>query len=365
MYLCYDIRGIQSFIFQIPRLKYIIGGSARVDRFDRRIVPRLAAESGWDLICAGGGKGAFRAASQEQCDSIQASIIAAVREFGADVRFGRHEVYSEAAHCTDRLFPYLPDNLKGHPCKESGLYPVEGGDVHEVVRARDWSCGEHIPRWFEEQLLESGEVELPLGLGVGPLGFMRDVDEGTPGFGVLGKRNRWAVICMDGNDMGSQFRWMTDTNRDEAAMIPWVKEVGKALDTSSRKACLAGMKRVLAAWVDTNLYVETWRRASIATMKVKPSCPLGLWSWEAMISPCSATQATPPRLCARLAAPSRSAANGWRRKLKERASSCGLPPAAASPSVRESSTVGHRCLWPPRSLTLRTCRHWQRRRGAG
>jgi hypothetical protein len=79
---------------------------------------------------------------------------------------------------------------------------------------------------------------------------MRDVDEGTPGFGVLGKRNRWAVICMDGNDMGSQFRWMTDTNRDEAAMIPWVKEVGKALDTSSRKACLAGMKRVLAAWVD-------------------------------------------------------------------------------------------------------------------
>ena len=33
-YLCYDVKGIQSFIFKIPKLKYIIGGSALVDIFD-------------------------------------------------------------------------------------------------------------------------------------------------------------------------------------------------------------------------------------------------------------------------------------------------------------------------------------------
>lgn len=42
MYLYYDIRGIQSFIFRIPKLKYIIGGSALIDRFDRTTMGEVA-----------------------------------------------------------------------------------------------------------------------------------------------------------------------------------------------------------------------------------------------------------------------------------------------------------------------------------
>ena len=38
-YVCYDLRAIQSYIFRVPKLKYIVGGSALVDRFDRVLVP--------------------------------------------------------------------------------------------------------------------------------------------------------------------------------------------------------------------------------------------------------------------------------------------------------------------------------------
>lgn len=34
-YICYDIRGIQQYIFSIPQLQYIIGGSLVITAFDR------------------------------------------------------------------------------------------------------------------------------------------------------------------------------------------------------------------------------------------------------------------------------------------------------------------------------------------
>ena len=59
MYLCYDIRGIQSFIFRIPKLKYIIGGSAVIDRFDRETIKNLMLPQGCERLFTGGGKGTF------------------------------------------------------------------------------------------------------------------------------------------------------------------------------------------------------------------------------------------------------------------------------------------------------------------
>lgn len=275
MYLCYDIRGIQSFIFQIPRLKYIIGGSALIDRLDRETVPALARARGWELIFSGGGKGAFRCASPEQAGEIRKALVPEAHRFGADIRFGMHEEYSEAVHCADQLFPYLPASLKGHPCPESGLYPVEDGEPHEVVRRRNWSCGEHLGRWFEKRLLEKGVLALPPGLACGELAFLRDADEGTPGYRALGGRNRWAVICMDGNDMGSQFRAVTGAARSEGDLLAWVKELGKALDACSEKACLAGMQRGLAEWagdaeVARGLQTGAYRREGEIILPLRP-----------------------------------------------------------------------------------------------
>ncbi|MEA2061393.1 MAG: hypothetical protein U9P10_12985 [Thermodesulfobacteriota bacterium] len=45
IYLCYDVKGIQSYIFKIPKLKYIIGGSALIDQFDKETVKNLSVFS--------------------------------------------------------------------------------------------------------------------------------------------------------------------------------------------------------------------------------------------------------------------------------------------------------------------------------
>lgn len=248
MYLCYDIRGIQAFVFQIPRLRYIIGGSALIDRFDRETVPEFAKKNKWHLICTGGGKGSFACASASEADKIQEALIKEVHSFGADIRFGRDEDYSEAAHCADRLFPYLPENLEGHPCNESGLYPVQGLGVHDVVKERDWS--HTLGRWFEERLLKANAIALVPGLQPNQLAFVRDVAPGTPGNCAMGGRNRWAVICMDGNDIGSQFLAMKGKLTGEA-LTNWVLEMSRALDACSMKACLAGIERVAREWSGT------------------------------------------------------------------------------------------------------------------
>ena len=66
LYLCYDIRGIQSFIFRVPKLKYIIGGSAIVDRFDREIMPQLPLKTNQEHIYSAGGKGSFYCVDEDQ-----------------------------------------------------------------------------------------------------------------------------------------------------------------------------------------------------------------------------------------------------------------------------------------------------------
>jgi len=38
IFLCYDLKGIQQYIFQVPRLKCCIGGSRQIDNFDRKEV---------------------------------------------------------------------------------------------------------------------------------------------------------------------------------------------------------------------------------------------------------------------------------------------------------------------------------------
>jgi hypothetical protein len=262
-YLCYDIRGIQSFIFKVPRLRYIVGGSALVDRFDRETVPQVAKESKVDLVFSAGGRGVFRVSDDAKADEVTAKLVDRARAVGFDVRFGRNADFSEASHNADQLFPYVPsgDQLDGHPCSMSGLYPVGGAKrVHEVVDRRIYFERERLSRWYENRILGRGTDALPLPkpLVADQCAFFRNVsrrdttddeaEEVEASAAALGGRNRWAVVCMDGNDMGAQFRKASELWSGDV-LERWLERTSKELDDCSLNACRQGMVAALKAWV--------------------------------------------------------------------------------------------------------------------
>src|SRR5574344_135430 len=235
LYLCYDIRGIQTFIFRIPKLKYIIGGSALIDRFDRETMPGLDVP-GCRLLFAGGGKGSFSCDSEKCASELQTRITGEAHCIGLDIRFGKNEDYSAASKNATELFPYIPEDLTGEPCPVSGLYPVMDGRPHPTVQKRLFSRGEKMFRWFEHRLLNADMLS-PLPEEYGDAEFFGNVSatndagkrdaEGERGSAALGDRNRWAVICMDGNDMGSQMqikiRELKDGTNAQEQMPRWIQ----------------------------------------------------------------------------------------------------------------------------------------------
>lgn len=258
-YLCYDVRGIQSFIFRIPKLKYIVGGSALIDQFDRETVPSLNGEFGCTLLYAGGGKGTFVCADDVSAEQIKAKIMDKAHEIGLDIRFGCDENYVEASRNATSVYPFIPENLNGKPCPTSGLYPVENGDTHPVVKKRFFYHGEKMFRWYENDLLKN--LVWPERLERYKEGsFFHNVNErvkdgsndesGVHGSKALGRRNRWAVICMDGNDMGSQLRAKSEELRAAAPekMVEWLQTMSSAIDRCSREATKAGILAVIDAW---------------------------------------------------------------------------------------------------------------------
>ena len=262
-YLAYDIRGIQSFLFAIPRLKSIIGGSALIDRFDRETIPDLAKSRGWDLVHSGGGRGLFRYEDEPVADEIAGALVKAAHQIGLDLRLGRAANLMDATHCADSLFPYLPEQIDGHPCSLSGLYPVERpSDVHPVVKKRHFDQGDRMDRWFERMVLEGRDTQSPLKLHPvlrqEPV-FFREVqdddgrgsEQGRAGLEALGGQRRWAVICMDGNDIGRQFAAMSKLKLPEADLLDWVRRAGQAIDDCGTMAFRKATERVLSEWIGT------------------------------------------------------------------------------------------------------------------
>lgn len=250
LYLCYDIKGIQSFIFKIPKLKYIIGGSALIDQFDRETMKNLAV-SGTERIFSAGGRGAFRCDQKEAADILKGEILKEAQKIGVDIRFGIDKDFSEAANNAEDIHSYTPQELDGEPCPASGLYPVKNSDEdHPIVRKRIFSKGEKIDRWFESELLDKLTV---IPGSDAELEFFRNVDSddldgGKEGAEAIGGRNRWAVICMDGNDMGMQFRKKSASNVSDVEMSDWLEKMSAALDQCSREAARCGIQQVIREW---------------------------------------------------------------------------------------------------------------------
>jgi hypothetical protein len=248
VYVCYDLRGIQSFIFRVPKLKHIIGGSAIIDMFDREIAPELGK-----VVFCGGGRGGFECSGAQDAERLRAGLTVRAHELGLDIRFGIHADYSEASHSADRLCPFVPsgDELDGQPCSLSGLYPVgpasKAGE-HPLVRRR---ASNEFQRHFERRLLDDPPLDLGPGLiGVESVQFLRSVGEednqARAGLAALDGR-RWAVVCMDGNDMGRQFRAHAKSSGGSTPSA-WNKSASEALDACSRAAARAGIERVVHEW---------------------------------------------------------------------------------------------------------------------
>ncbi len=247
MYLCYDLKGIQSFIFSIPRLKYICGSSALIDRYDRVTAPGINDPEGEHLF-SGGGKGAYKCTNDQAVERVRRKLVEAAHRDGLTICFGVSDDFTVAIHGADQTYPWLPSSIElgGKPCADSGLYPANNG-VSDIVKKRVWQKGDRMDRYFEDELLGGVNGHGREGL---KFSFFHDVDKSTPAGKIalqrLGGRNRWAVIAMDGNDIGTQHRKAVEKLGDRADVFTgWLRRMSRDLDTCSREACRKGIDLII------------------------------------------------------------------------------------------------------------------------
>ena len=253
IYLCYDLKGIQQYIFQIPKLTCCIGGSRQIDDFDRNIAGKCSV-NGVRLIYSGGGKGAFECDSENSLAQWKNQLVENAFKKGLTIRFGIDSDYSTAAREIKETFCYQPDSLEGQPCRLSGLYPAADGGIHPLIAEREKlgrQHGEKSPT--EEKFLSAIEKHVKRE----NLSFFYNVsaddgDDGSRGAQALGDRNRWAVVCMDGNDMGMQFLTFKEQNHSNTQGQAWLPEMSRRLDECTCNAAAKGMCAVAEKYLAEN-----------------------------------------------------------------------------------------------------------------
>jgi hypothetical protein len=264
MYVCYDIKGIQRFIFSVPKLKCVVGASGLIDEFDREAQQR-GKNAGVDWIFSGGGRGAFSCSNAEAAEQFERQLVAAAHAIGVDIRIGLDDSLSQAAHHADRLHPYCPENLEGVPCDVSGLWPSPPGRAHPLVRLRFTSARkDQLGRRVLDGLQHAGLI--PDTLAKYQLSFFKNVspepdseddvqwerDESQAASVALGKRNRWAVVAMDGNDMGRQFQAFEaqreQVDGSEEKTRQWLGAMSSRLKECTEQAFFAALGSVIKQW---------------------------------------------------------------------------------------------------------------------
>ena len=286
MYIAYDIKGIQQFIFSVPKLKYIVGGSLLIDAFDR-LVSRNKDKIAYQAIFTGGGRGILTCSSGQESEIIQYLVMYA-HKYGLDIRIGTNEKFSDAVVGAEDLYPFIPDSLEGEPCRASGLWPVkfekscgyksEGKGIHPKIWERREKIGksksdDSFDLRIIKKLIEQASFpeELKGGQFLTTVKSDENMDEHIEnqdinaeekqeilelqqrakfGSKSLGNRNRWAIVALDGNDMGSQFRAFeaSSAEKDEEYKRNWYKTMSKALDACTREAFYHALAKVIAEW---------------------------------------------------------------------------------------------------------------------
>ena len=223
MYICYDIKGIQRFIFSVPKLKCVIGASGLIEDFDRTTAVQQGAACGADRVFSGGGRGAFYCPSDQVAEDLARRLVEAAHQVGLDIRIGKDSGLSQAAHHADRLYPYCPslgdsqEPLTDEPCAMSGLWPVPRGravaakpGVHPLVwlraqEGRKDRLGERILG----QLLEGRLIPEPL-TGY-KLAFFKNVSPHPDDDEDEREETEAGKVALGGATAGRLWPWMATT----------------------------------------------------------------------------------------------------------------------------------------------------------
>lgn len=272
-YLAYDVKGIQQFIFSVPKLKYMIGASLLIDEFDRERIDEIIEDACGEnvnnekaeKIFSGGGKGVIWYRDDDIGNAIHNDLRAAAWDYGLDLRLGRADKLSKATQAADNLYPYIPENLDGEPCQVSGLWPtLQKKGEHPLIRKRadrELEGGGLDKRILDKVL--AGDDLLPADLvdiaKKDGLAFVRAVrstredDDDTrkdakAADHALGNRNRWAIVAMDGNDMGSQHRSFQAGNPTEDEERLWLKTMSQSLMDCTCTAFLRALSKLIHDW---------------------------------------------------------------------------------------------------------------------
>ncbi|MDR1271237.1 MAG: hypothetical protein LBK82_17135 [Planctomycetaceae bacterium] len=281
-YLAYDIKGIQQFIFSVPKLKYIVGASLLIAKFDD-----WAADShNNEVIFTGGGRGIFHSENKDKIDKIKSALVEKSKEYGFDLRLGTADSFSDAVHCADDLYAFVPsDSLDGEPDAVSGMLPTSDWEkrTHPIIEQRREATDTWKKDSLDNKILDKIWNDLPKEIKTRNkqcIKFLSNIDsedeEGKLGSKVLGDRNRWAIVCLDGNDMGAQFRAYEKVHEDDSdkEKADWYKEMSRQLDNCTKEAFYTALVQMLNSWVDWLKKTENMENIFSGDLLVLPFRPL-------------------------------------------------------------------------------------------
>lgn len=280
MYLVYDVRGIQKYIFAVPKLKSIVGGSLIVEEFDHKETPQFANQYGWTRIFTGGGRGLFYSENGAKLAEFRKALIEKAHEHGLDLRLGEDESSEKMPEATD-LYPFVPPMEPGKifPCALSGLWPVRGkNEIHPLIKIRlekgRRKTNQNRPEtpiddvlWelkFDEKIMKiatekcGSDVFFDFFRNVTPKDEFdepQEQAEAKTAAKALGNRNRWAVVCMDGNDMGRQISFMAERLKgadQRQRRETWFQAFSSSLSNVTRWAFADALKATVLDWMKKN-----------------------------------------------------------------------------------------------------------------
>ncbi len=262
-YLCYDVRGIQRFIFGIPLLKAIIGGSALIEQFDVS-AEKIANDFDIECIFCGGGRGAFQGFPAKLAN-FKKKLIAKQNESGFDLQFGQDKDITIAIRDVSESYGFVPEDLSGVPCPQSGFYPVKNNRPHELIRKRikmsqEFKLDKDLQEYLEKEYLEK-HVQLPSAVRECKLRFIRSVTASEiseddddaeerrtkASRNAMGKRNRWATCSVDANMAGQPSEQFKD---DPAMYLEWLKFRSESMSKAMKIAFQETIEFVVSSWIE-------------------------------------------------------------------------------------------------------------------